>query len=77
LRTYARGGEDEEPTPSALPEIRTLLDLYYTATKRGIEIDLRFSRRIWRFSERKGGPSAAYWLNLLNYAVQAVGERVG
>lgn len=74
LRTYARGGEEEVPTKLRLaPEIRGLLDLYYNRTKRGIEIALDIDESFEVRGRREG--LNRIWFNILNNAVQAVGEK--
>ncbi len=74
LRTYARGGEDEVPSRIRLAsEIRSLLELYYNRTKRGIGIEVDIPEDLEVFGRREG--LGRIWFNILNNAIQAVGER--
>ncbi|MBL8967846.1 MAG: hypothetical protein JNG85_12640, partial [Spirochaetaceae bacterium] len=73
LRTYSRGGEDEAPTVVELgPQLRSIVDLYYNQTKRGIELAIDIPTGLAVFARREA--IARIWFNLLNNAVQAVGE---
>ena len=72
LRTYARGGEDEEATRLRLaPEIKGLLDLYYNQTKQGIELVLDVAEDLEITGRREA--LNRIWFNLLNNAIQACG----
>lgn len=74
LRTYARGGEDENPARIRLaPEIRGLVDLYRNRAKRGVEISVDIPEDLEVFGRREG--LNRVWFNLLDNAVYAVGEK--
>lgn len=74
LRTYARGGEDENPARIRLaPEIRGLVDLYHNRAKRGVDIVVDIPEDLDVFGRREG--LNRVWFNLLDNAVYAVGEK--
>ncbi len=71
LRTYARGGEEEEPGPVRLrPELSSLLNLYYNRIKRGIAVSVDVDDAIVVWGRREA--INRIWFNLLNNAIQAI-----